>query len=521
MVSQYGIKLAVYLINSYFGDNVSKVCECLLRRGTLSLALITKFTELSKENASNCLLVLIQQNCVQAFSLEEEGGKEGIKITTLYTVLFDNIIHHLRFPKFIAIVTEELGKECKLFYGLLQHGRLSLNQIIERHKQSSGSGTNLDPLLESFNKLVHCRFVERCPAHEPYLALPSEDELATKKRGKFAKKAVPETVEQRALAAAAPMESARFVVELDTWGNVPGPDNEDNLTSTVVGEKRKQDSVELDTNKKPEVLWRVNFEEFVRRLRHKACVENVKSRLDDSTAIILRAILEAGRSSETKVKTETSVAVTRNAIFEEVIKCEEGRSMTWERVQTSLVQLGCELPTVAGLDETYTIDLLKIIEIAQNHEVESIVMKRFGREAYRIFRLLSANERLLETDKISNTTFVEKKDAYKILYQLWKDRYLHMEKITTAGVKNTEFLLWKVNKRNLWEHVLDDMYHAALNLRLRLTYEKEQEKEILQLPKSKLEGELKERYIRLQKVRIVLESALMKLDDAILLFHDF
>lgn len=38
--------------------------------------------------------------------------------------------------------------------------------------------------------------------------------------------------------------------------------------------QRKQDSMESDTeiwatNKKKEVLWRVNFEEFVRYLRHK------------------------------------------------------------------------------------------------------------------------------------------------------------------------------------------------------------------------------------------------------------
>lgn len=36
---------------------------------------------------------------------------EAPRIITQYMVLFDNIIHHMRFPKFIAIVSEELGKE--------------------------------------------------------------------------------------------------------------------------------------------------------------------------------------------------------------------------------------------------------------------------------------------------------------------------------------------------------------------------------------------------------------------------
>lgn len=115
---------------------------------------------------------------------------------------------------------------------------------------------------------------------------------------------------------------------------------------------------------------------------------------------------------------------------------------------------------------------------------------------------------------------MEKKDTIKLLYQLWKDDYVHMERIC-SGVKQPEFILWKVNKSSLWEHVLDDMFHAALNLRLRTTYELEKEKELLLIPIDKRHGELGERSNRIRKVRIVLESSLMKLDDALMLFHDF
>ena len=40
------------------------------------------------------------------------------------------------------------------------------------------------------------------------------------------------------------------------------------------------------------------------------------------------------------------------------------------------------------------------------------------------------------------------------------------------------FMLWKVNKSCLWQHVLDEMYHAALNLSLRVIHEQEQKKEV-------------------------------------------
>ena len=37
--------------------------------------------------------------------------------------------------------------------------------------------------------------------------------------------------------------------------------------------------------------------------------------------------------------------------------------------------------------------------------------------------------------------------------------------------------MWKVNKPLLWEYVLDEMYHAALNLSLRMAFEQEKDQE--------------------------------------------
>ncbi|KAL2533842.1 RNA polymerase III subunit RPC82 family protein [Abeliophyllum distichum] len=538
MVSQYGIKLAAYLISSSYGDFCSKVCECLLSRGTLTLAQIIRFTELSRENVINCLRVLIHQNCVQAFSIQQEVAfGEAPKIVTQYMALFDNTIHKMRFPKFMQIVSEELGKDCLgIFEGLLQHGRLSLNQIIDRNMQTPDN-SDVHAVRESFSRLLNARFVERCPAPEPFLA-PPEEETPAKKRGRWTSldlwdliglapilhiAEAPKTIEQRALATASPMESIRFLMEIDTLRGTSEEKGMESHDIATLEEKWKQDfsDAELSSSgKKKEILWRVNFEEFVRRLRHKACIEYVRIRLSDQAGIVLSAILELTRSSETRLKTDKSASMSINDIYDEVIKKDGGLGMDLERVRASLVQLGCQIPTT-GIDETYSIDLKNIIELAQNEEVESVVLKRYGREAYRIFRLLSKSGRLLETDKISDTTFVEKKDTLKILYKLWKDGYLHMEKVSVNGPKQTLFLLWEVDKESLWVRVLDEMYHAALNLRLRITYEQDQEKEILQLPTEKLVGELEKRYKRLRKVRIILESSLMNLDDALMLFHDF
>ncbi|KAK1416388.1 hypothetical protein QVD17_32179 [Tagetes erecta] len=517
--SPHGIKLAVHLLSAYFGEIVSKVGECLLNKGTLSLAQVVRFTELTKQKVTNSLLVLIQHNCVQAFAIQQAGGfGEPPKIVTQYMALHNNIIHHMRFPKFLSMLPSDFDEDCKkIIEGLLQHGRLSLNQVRDRHKgkhkalvTSEGNGNATNMLHENFNRLAQARFIERCPAHEPFLERPEEGAKKRVAKSKLAD--VTQTLEARALAAAAPMESQRFLVEADTWSNgALDDDSKKSPTKEVVGEKRKQDSLEPETetwatNKNKEVLWRVNFEEFVLRLRHKSCVSHVTTRVDSAAGIVLSAIFAASRKDETKVKAENTVPLLLQTIFDEAMNSEEGRSLTIERVRASLVQLGCELPTI-GIDETYSVDLKKIIDQAQAQEVESIVLKKYGREAYRIFRLLSERERFFETDKISATTFVEKKDALKILFQLWKDDLLHMERIGNESQK-TEILLWKLNKRSVWEQVLDDMYHAALNLKLRILYEFEQAKD-------------PEKQAMLVKKWKVLEASLMILDDAIMLFHDF
>ncbi|KAF5800588.1 putative winged helix-like DNA-binding domain superfamily [Helianthus annuus] len=201
------------------------------------------------------------------------------------------------------------------------------------------------------------------------------------------------------------------------------------------------------------------------------------------------------------------------------MKTEEGRSLTLERVRAALVQLGCELPTI-GIDETYSIDLKKIIFQAQAQEVESIVLKKYGREAYRIFRLLSERERRIETDKISSTTFVEKKDALKILFQLWKDDYLNLERVGNEAQK-MEIMLWELNKRSVWEQVLDDMYHAALNLKLRLVHELDHAQDLLKGKSLKEGDEAANMRKKAHDKWKVLEASFMILDDAIMLFHDF
>ncbi|TXG70915.1 hypothetical protein EZV62_005850 [Acer yangbiense] len=511
LVTQYGIEYAVHVITDHFGNLVSvflsfsfsllfadKVCECLLRRGPLTRSNLKRYTELSDSQIKNCLLVLIQHNCVQAFAVEQTGGfGEAPRFVTQYLALFNNIVHRMRFSKFMKIISQEFDGEClDLLEGLFEHGK----------------PVTLDYVQEILLKLVTARYVERCPAPEPVLA--PKDEAPAKKRGPKEIEE-PKTIEQEVLEAAVPVEGIRFSV-LDP--DVDGEKKDIKPSSMTAREKRKYDALESDEfGATTTVVYRANFEQFVRCLRHKACVDNVRARLDDGAATVLSAMLDATRNEETEVKTKRSASLSLSSIYEEVIKTEAGRNMTLEHLRASLAELGTP-PSVKASDDSYNIGYLRTFPSLQ---MESIVLKRYGQDAYRIFRLLSREGRLMETEKIADVTFVEKRETPKILYKLWKDDYLHMEKLVLAAARQTQFMLWKVNKQNLWKHILDEMFHATLNLRQRLAYELDQEKELLKLPADKRTGALNDRNIRLNKIRKILQSSQMKLDDSIMLFYDF
>lgn len=62
-----------------------------------------------------------------------------------------------------------------------------------------------------------------------------------------------------------------------------------------------------------------------------------------------------------------------NSIFEEVMKSEDGRTMTLEHVRVALIELGCDLPSIS-LDETYSIGNLLLFFSPQLILLENISM---------------------------------------------------------------------------------------------------------------------------------------------------
>ncbi|KAJ6811467.1 DNA-directed RNA polymerase III subunit RPC3 isoform X2 [Iris pallida] len=185
MVAQQGLAHAETIVKSHFGEIVSKVVGCLLHRGSLALPEIVRFVRLPPPQVRSSLLVLIQHNCVQAFSIERPAGLGGaIRNVTQYTALFYNILQRMRFTKFSAIVNADLGEQCEyLLDGLLQHGRLTFDQLAVRVTLKHPGAIRND-IRKNFNRLIHANYVERCPFSEPSIK-PEDVPSSGKKRSKI------------------------------------------------------------------------------------------------------------------------------------------------------------------------------------------------------------------------------------------------------------------------------------------------------------------------------------------------
>ncbi|XP_039815778.1 uncharacterized protein LOC120678585 isoform X2 [Panicum virgatum] len=423
MVSQPGILLAVSIIFDHFGPLVSKVCGCLLRHGALSLHEIVRRLELSPGQVKNSLLILIQHNCVQAFSTPI--GSRG-KTATVYLAIFDNVLHRLRFSKFLSVIRADIPESEALLEGLLQNGRLTFDQLVWRTISKTPDGSpkpTREEIRMNFNKLVYAHYVERCPKPEPFFdPLIDEQPTSTRKRAPRAVETVL-SLEQKVVRTAALSDAERFS-EIPYSMEKPLNANDDDHHAVASG-KRKHEALEVDEEDsiiaENEVLWRANFERFIFCLKKKFCADRKKAKLKVGTLAIWEAFFEANVTNNDN-KTVTS---PMNGILERVGQKEGGSSMTVDQIISVLNDL--ESISTTRDPEQFTFDLNKLVETCRNDEVESLVKKKHGQEAYTIFRLLLKQGGPVETDEITDKTILDKQIVHETLYKLWKDEYIDSE----------------------------------------------------------------------------------------------
>lgn len=252
MVHQNGIKLAVLIVKEKFGSINEKVAESLLKSGSLTLDQVTTETGIELDTVRESLLTLTQHNIVQPF-VEPDKDWE-------YVIIFSNILHIHRLPRFLEVVEKELPESCaRIFSSIAKDGRCTLEQLAMEASQDSSDPLDAPAVSAALSTLANARLVERCPPVPFPLSFATEDD------GKLAK-------------------SLRFCLPA------------------------------ADTDDKESVLWRPNYEEFMRRFRRKALIKYAKMKMGNSATSVLEAILLKTQNPDEPVKLADTVPLSRDDI---------------------------------------------------------------------------------------------------------------------------------------------------------------------------------------------------------------
>ncbi|DBB01688.1 TPA: hypothetical protein ACH3X1_000319 [Trebouxia sp. C0004] len=335
----FACKLACHLVKAQFGDICETACCCLLDRGMLSAFDLVRSTGFKPSQLHSALLVLIQHNFVNCYLQTEEANPRRPPISqTLYEADLPAILQNLRKPSLLVHIRDEssgpavAGEEADqslsagevneaLMKMLLEQGRLNLDQVIAAAAQNLEQPVEeaRELLQRHFLGLVQKRYIERAPGcHEPP-PVPFQHRKGNRKSAPkpgTAEEARHQAQQAKALARAE-YEKERFklpgrlmqAAREDGAGPEPPKKKRRMGGSTATGPVKEED------DKEKVVLWRVNRDEFNKRLRHAACIDMVQQKNGPDAAAILRAMLHATQSYETESQAPQSKSVSQDEVI--------------------------------------------------------------------------------------------------------------------------------------------------------------------------------------------------------------
>ena len=461
---------------------------------------------------------------------------------TVYEVQVDRILQRLRFPRFLETVEVEHGEAAEsICEGLLEHGRLSVAQVVDRaaDKRKVEADSIRGEVERTLVALIKDRYVERVPvASGTRPARPAPPRINTGRgRGRQSQAAqAAEAAEVAAQANRAREAQERFRIPQDLLQRA-------NEAST--GKRKRNDD---DDEPAPAasadagILWRVNYDEFNRRFRHASCVELVREKVGQDESIVLEAMLQMARNHETGVKEDRSPPLPEAEVATMLRQRPGDENISNSQVAQILESLAedpSELVSMVGEGhggKSYCVNMRRILDLIRNKEVEAVVRQRFGAPACRVFRLLTL-KRCLEQKQIAEMAMLQIKDTRELLYRLFKAGYIQLQEVarTADHAPSRTFYLWRADHLRVVERVGCDVYRSMSKLRARLRFEQQKEQDLLRRLE-KLANETQDgaaasgpsvtfteaehqRLQRFRKVADILETSLLRLDTLSLMFE--
>mmetsp|Transcript_14720 Transcript_14720/g.52979 ORF Transcript_14720/g.52979 Transcript_14720/m.52979 type:complete len:399 (+) Transcript_14720:457-1653(+) len=384
---------------------------------------------------------------------------------------------------------------------LLEHGRLSLRQLVELvsfnlRQREMKDFRSLPDVEKVLSQLLDERCIEIVPEH------------------RFAKKCK-EDDDYFSPSYSSP--ESRKTQSGSHCGNI--------VAQTPANLIRFED---MATRTRCHSLWRINFVEFNRRFQHKACSATVRTKVDDETNHLLLLLLDILSPREVKDRGQAA-SIHQADILPMICKSRKCSSIVAkERLKQLCDSTGdlvsCFRDVQGG--NNYSVDVNRTMQLIRTKEIEAIIRERFGVPACRIFRLLLLKSNL-EQKQVSELAMIPVKDTRELLYKLLKAEYVQIQEVsrTSDHAPSRTFFLWRVDLARAIENVERELFRTTSNLRSRLLHELARERETLSLLECAadkvtvaLTPGQRCNLARMRTIGTRLESSLQRLDELLPLF---
>jgi len=237
---------------------------------------------------------------------------------------------------------------------------------------------------------------------------------------------------------------------------------------------KKKKTEETGFEDMSQILWRINYDQFSRKMRHDAIIEYTQNKLNKTAALVIRKMIDLTSLYEREKNDTISSPVKFSVLLSKVLEEEDISENNFDRLLESLVQSNIINQMSSQNGGTFVINLGSLSEELKRQYAESIIEHRFGMVGSRIFRLL-LQKKQLEEKQVTHYSMISSAEARTLLYKMFRGGVVQLQEVPKSSDHHPTrtFYLWNVNITKTFEKLVDDMYKTIRNLRIRLVQERE------------------------------------------------
>ena len=510
-----------------------------------------------------------QSEAHSALAKGKSAATSSSIVTYAYACSAHRVCQRLSYPAFLMHARDEMGSLAELIVRILiNHGRLSYarlaTKLARKLRQIAVKGqqcNRTDDILYVFRAMVEARFVERAPDRgTPAADMPKKEPKSGSGGGPrsgssaFAKQQqqqlqtfddgpnmpnLMDKYQQVRFLLPPELESAPLLGDGDTPADDPSLAEEQTGSGrkrvrAVVDDDDDEEAADEPANKasrgdaatgtsskvavrKQLVRWRVNNDEFLRRMRHAEIALNVRNLYGHHAATAVATLLCAHRSNEnfppqaeeqtmmfggndaaestrqhrrkasqvakrTGLPTAIAAASTGGAGSGRTSKERETypnppsdieqQLQEMSRHPLQIVRPGDEGPT----GPQYCVSTKRAIHLVQIHELQAMIKHRFGELALRCYRILEMMG-IFNSKMIADRAMTSEGDVNQVMYQLERAGCVQYQEIVpdnaqrlraTQGRMNPN--AWRFDFETLQRHFTAQLHTMASRLLQRLRH---------------------------------------------------